>query len=57
MIALSRKAEKFIDRLDAKQYRQAARRIFDLGRDPEPRDKRHLSNNPGYSESMPANTE
>jgi mRNA interferase RelE/StbE len=47
-LVLSNRSHTFLERLDAKQYRQVAKRIFDLQRDASPQDARRLSGYPGY---------
>lgn len=47
-VVLSSRARKFLDGLDAKQFRQVTKRILDLQEDSSPHDARHLSGYPGY---------
>lgn len=47
-LQLSKDAMKYLERLDAKQYRQVSRKLFSLCEDPKPTDCIHLSGNPGY---------
>lgn len=47
-IALSNKAEKFLDDLQPKQFKQVVARVLDLGHDPRPADMRHMHGHPGY---------
>ena len=44
---LSHKAGKFLDGLDATQYRQIGKRLFELCYDHFPNDSRHLKFHPG----------
>lgn len=44
---LSRDAYDFLDGLQAKQYKQVARKVFDLQREPHPTDCKHLAGHPG----------
>ncbi len=43
-LSLTNEADKFLERLDAKQYRQVVRKILALGDDPLPPDSLQLSN-------------
>lgn len=47
-IVLSRDSQKFLDGLDAKQFRQLGKRIFGLQDNSMPHDCRHLAGSPGY---------
>jgi mRNA interferase RelE/StbE len=47
-VVLSAKSMKFLDSLDAKQYRQIGKRIWSLQDDSSPHDIKHLSGYPGY---------
>ena len=47
-VVLSNKSLKFLDGLDAKQYRQIGKRIWGLQLDSSPQDVKHLSGHPGY---------
>ena len=47
-VVLSSKSMKFLDQLDAKQYRQIGKRIWSLQDDSSPHDIKHLSGHPGY---------
>jgi len=47
-VVLSSKSMKFLDGLDAKQYRQIGKRIWSLQEDSSPHDIKHLSGSPGY---------
>jgi len=47
-IVLSRDSQKFLAGLDAKQYRQLGKRIFELQENSLPHDCRHLAGHPGY---------
>lgn len=48
MLEVSKDASSFLSSLQAKQYKQIANRIFDLGRDPNPHDSKHLTGRPGF---------
>jgi len=48
MFDISEHANKFIDKLQSKQYKQIAGKIFSLSNDPIPTDSKHLSSLPGY---------
>ena len=47
-VVLSSKSMKFLDQLDAKQYRQIGKRIWSLQDDSSPHDIKHLAGHPGY---------
>ena len=47
-VVLSSKSMKFLDGLDAKQYRQIGKRIWGLQEDGSPHDVKYLSGHPGY---------
>ena len=47
-VVLSSKSMKFLNGLDAKQYRQIGKRIWSLQEDSSPQDIKHLSGHPGY---------
>jgi mRNA interferase RelE/StbE len=48
MLDLSNDARSFLERLQPKQFKQVANRIFSLQRDASPQDAKHLSGHPGY---------
>lgn len=41
-LSITHDGMKFLDRLDAKQYRQVVRKIFTLANNPEPQDSIHM---------------
>lgn len=47
-LALSHDAKKFLDNLQAKQFKQVASRVIDLERNPRPPDMKHMHGYPGY---------
>jgi mRNA interferase RelE/StbE len=47
-VVLSGISMKFLDGLDAKQYRQISKRIWGLQADSSPHDIKHLAGQPGY---------
>lgn len=47
-VILSRVSKKFLDGLDAKQYRQINKRIWGLQEDSSPHDVKYLAGHPGY---------
>jgi len=47
-IVISHSAEKFLDDLEPKQFKQVASRVMSLGRDCRPSDMRHMRGHPGY---------
>ena len=54
-VVLSSKSMKFLDGLDAKQYRQIGKRIWGLQEDGSPHDVKYLSGHPATSESITEN--
>lgn len=47
-LQLSRDAYKYLEGLEAKQYKQVSKKLFALSNDPRPADCNHLSGHPGY---------
>ena len=45
---LSKDARDFLDKLQSKQYKQVATKIFALQKDAFPADAKHLEGHPGY---------
>jgi mRNA interferase RelE/StbE len=48
MIDLTRRAQDFLQDLQPKQFKQVAKSIFALLKDPFPADCKHLSGHPGF---------